>query len=95
MYMEATIVNGTTMLNKDNLRAMEELAQSVGLPVEVVVDNIVTDYRAKRAAEIIEGLTERVLLAFSKDGETGEPITGRALYDFLLATYRMRQQQAR
>ena len=86
-------------ISEPNQKAIQMLADELDIDADVVLDNIVTDFRARRAAQNFEGVTT-ALYAFTAGGDSKESAvvyTGARLYDYLVATYRaqIQQQQAR
>lgn len=84
-------------ISEPNEKAIRQLADELEIDPDVVLDNIVTDFRARRAAQNLEGLTA-ALYAFTKGGpEKGKEVvyTGARLYDYLVTNYRLEIQQQR
>lgn len=84
-------------ISQENQKAIEKLARDLRIPAAVVLDNIVTDYRARHAAQHFENVTA-ALYAFAKHGdEEGSEVLleGAGLYDYLVAQYRLDYRMAR
>lgn len=85
------------MLSESNTIAVKMLAEEFGVSTETVIDNIITDFRARRAADLMEGVN-KPLYAFTVGGdskETAELYTGQMLYDYVVTNRRLEIQQQR
>jgi len=74
-------------LSEENQRRVDKLSEIFKISKDQVIDNIITDYRAREAAERLEFNIPGLLLEFGKIGD--EVLTGDRLFVFLLTQYRM------
>lgn len=74
------------MLSEKNMQAVQELADQLGVKREVVVDNIITYWRAERTAQNMEGLTGALLAFVEELDEDGRWVVlqGDGLYHYLV-----------
>ena len=73
-------------LSDKNEQMVKNLSKSLNIPDGQVIDNIITEYRARKGADRLEGQLSDHLLEFSEIGD--KLLTGKRLYVFLMFQYR-------
>lgn len=80
-------------LSKKNQKMIENLNRNLNIPEEQVIDTIITEYRARKAANRLEDQFSDHLLEFSQTDD--EFFVGENLFTFLVAQYRQAMEKER